>query len=66
MSFHPAPYDDISTYIPHPEVFVNDIYRNLLEVRPCFPGDTNVTAHCIDALLERLEGMGATREFEDD
>lgn len=66
MSFHPAPYGDISTYIPHPEVFVNDIYRYLLEKRPYFPGDTNITAHCIDALLEQLEGMGATREFEED
>ncbi|MCE2839633.1 MAG: hypothetical protein LW834_22250 [Cyanobium sp. 49614_E6] len=45
---------------------LSDIYQRLLEVRPYFPGDTNVTGHCIDSLLERLEMQGAKRAFESD
>lgn len=65
MGFHPAPRDDLSDYVTFPEDFINGIYRNLLEARPYFPGDTNVTGHCIDSLLERLEMMGALRESDD-
>jgi hypothetical protein len=64
--FHPAPHDELSTYISYPQDFVNGLYRELLEARPYFPGDTNVTGLCIDSLMERLESMGATRAFDDD
>ncbi|MCE2836336.1 MAG: hypothetical protein LW834_05095 [Cyanobium sp. 49614_E6] len=66
MPFHPAPHDDLSDYISYPQDFLSDIYQRLLEVRPYFPGDTNVTGHCIDSLLERLEMQGAKRAFESD
>ncbi len=66
MAFHPAPFDDLSDYISYPNDFINDLYQRLLEARPYFPGDTNVTGHCIDSLLERLEMQGAMRDFESD
>lgn len=66
MGFHPAPHSDLSDYISFPENFINDLYQKLLEARPYFPGDTNVTGHCIDSLLERLEMQGAKREFDND
>ena len=66
MPFHPAPHTDLSDYISYPQDFINDLYQQLLEARPYFPGDTNVTGHCIDSLLERLEMQGAQRDFESD
>jgi hypothetical protein len=65
-AFHSAPYGEVSTHIPDPQQFVNELYRRLLDDRPYFPGDTTVTGHCIDSLMERLESMGATRAFDDD
>ena len=65
-AFHPEPYREISTHVDDPRQFVNELYRTLLEARPYFPGDTNCTGFCIDDLMTRLEGMGATSEFEDD
>jgi hypothetical protein len=65
-AFHLEPYEEISTNIDDPRQFVNDLYRALLEARPYFPGDTNCTALCIDEVMTRLEGMGATTEFDDD
>ncbi len=64
-AFHPEPYEEISTNVDNPRQFVNELYRKLLEDRPYFPGDTNVTGLCIDDLMTRLEGMGATSEFDD-
>jgi hypothetical protein len=64
-AFHPAPYNEVSTHIKEPERFISELYWRLLDDRPYFPGDTNVTGHCIDALIEQLEAMGATRAFED-
>jgi hypothetical protein len=66
MAFHPEPFSDLSDYIHFPEGFINDLYQQLLEARPFFPGDTNVTGHCIDALIERLEMQGAKRDYESD
>jgi hypothetical protein len=65
-AFHAEPYGEVSTHVDDPRQFVNELYRALLEARPYFPGGTNVTGHCIDSLMERLEGIGATREFDDD
>jgi len=65
-TFHRKPYEEISTYVNDPRQFVNDLYRELLEVRPFFPGDTNCTGFCIDDLMTRLENMGATSAFDDD
>lgn len=64
-AFHPAPHSEVSTHIPEPEIFINELYRQLLDVRPYFPGDTNCTGHCIDSLIEILELQGATRAFEE-
>ena len=65
-AFHPAPYEQISTHVPDPREFVNELYRTMLEARPYFPGDTNYIGHCLDAVLEQLENAGATTEFDDD
>ena len=65
-AFHPKPYEEISTHVDDPRQFVNELYRTLLQARPYFPGDTNCTGFCIDEVMDRLEGMGATREFDDD
>ena len=65
-AFHPAPYDQISTHVEDPRQFTNDLYRALLGARPYFPGNTNTSGHCIDSLMEMLQGMGATSEFDDD
>lgn len=65
-AFHGKPYEEISTHVDDPREFVNELYRTLLEVRPYFPGDTNCTGFCIDDLMTRLEGMGATSAFDED
>ena len=65
-AFHAEPYAEISTHVDDPRQFVNELYRKLLEVRPYFPGDTNCTGFCVDEVMTRLEGMGATSEFDDD
>ena len=65
-AFHPDPYREISTHVDDPRQFVNELYRTLLEARPYFPGSISFTGFCIDNLMTRLEGMGATSEFEDD
>ena len=65
-AFHPAPYEQISTHVPDPREFVNELYRTMLEARPYFPGDTNYIGHCLDAVLEQLEAAGATTEFDDE
>ncbi len=63
--FHPAPHHEVSTYISYPQDFIDGLYRELLEARPYFPGDTNLTGHCLDSLIECLERQGATRESND-
>lgn len=65
-AFHRKPYQEISKNVAVPRTFVNHLYRTLLDVSPYFPGDTNRTGYCIDILMERLEEMGATSEFDDD
>ncbi len=64
--FHPVPYNEVSTYVDEPQEFINSLYRYLLGARPYFPGSTNCTGACIDSLIERLESIGATREFDED
>ena len=64
-AFHPAPCSDVSTYIDFPEDFLDGLYQELLEVRPYFPGDTNVTGHCIDSLIEALERQGCRRSADE-
>jgi len=65
-AFHPAPYGEIAAQVNDPQEFVNKLYRDMLEVRPYFPGNTNYTGACLDCVMEQLEAMGATTEFEDD
>jgi hypothetical protein len=65
MTYHPAPYDQISTHIDDPSKFINVLYRALLEARPYFPGATNYIGACIDSLMEPLEDIGAIREFDE-
>lgn len=62
-SFHQPPFTDISDYIHFPQGFVDQLYQELLEARPFFPGDTNTTGHCIDSLLEALRAQGAGRDI---
>lgn len=65
MPFHPAPFHEISIQVEDPRAFANDLFRTLLEARPFFPGDTNITGTCIDEVLDRLEEMGATSAFDE-
>jgi len=65
-TFHPAPYGEVSSRIDKPQKFISDLYHELLIVRPYFPGDTNYIGACIDAVIDALEDVGATREFDDD
>lgn len=65
-SFHPEPYEEISRNVAVPREFINHIYRELLDVRPYFPGENNRTGFCMDRLMARLESMGAVSEFDDD
>lgn len=64
--FHPAPYGEIAAQVDDPQNFINKLYRAILEARPYFPGDTNYTGACLDCVMEQLEAMGATTEFNDD
>ena len=66
MTFHNPPSNELSTSAGDPIEFLDALYATLLEARPYFPGDTNVTGACIDSLLERLEMQGAQRSFERD
>lgn len=65
-AFHPAPYGEIAAQVDDPQNFINKLYRAMLEARPYFPGDTNYTGLCLDSVMEKLEEMGATTEFNDD
>lgn len=63
--FHPAPYGEIAAQVDDPQSFINKLYRAMLEARPYFPGNTNYTGLCLDSVMEQLEEMGATTEFDD-
>ena len=63
--FHPAPYGEIAAQVDDPQNFINKLYRAILEARPYFPGSTNYTGRCLDSVVEQLEEMGATTEFDD-
>jgi hypothetical protein len=66
MSFHPAPFGEISTRVKDPQDFINQLYRQLNDARIYFPGETNYTGACIDCVLEQLEAIGATTDFNDE
>ena len=66
MNFHKRPFTEVSTSVSDPIEFLDALYATLLEARPYFPGDTNITGLSMDSLLECLEEQGARRSLERD
>lgn len=54
-SFHPKPYEQISTSVEDPESFVAALCATLRQALEAFPGDTNFLGACTISLLEVLE-----------